>query len=163
MCIPNFHKLTGSLISLKLFFASFISHYLQRQDGQPKKHLCVRVCVSINPFCQASTQPFLSKLPAWSRSLLCWGEKLEEKACGTPAAPRPGLCGRRSRGWAWDLVHAGALCGSCDWRFNRFSLGHPGATPHSLSHLGNGGEKTITHIFSSLLLPVCPQSCIADV
>jgi len=169
MCVPNFWMLTGSFIYLwfTLVLASFYSpHHAHRKDRESwKVFVCVFVCVraSVNPFCQVLAQPFLSKLPAWSRSPLCWWEELEEKACGTPAAPRPGLCGRRSRGRAWDLVRAGALCGSCDWRFNRLSLGHPNATLHSLSHLGNGGKKTITHIFSNLPLPVCPQSRISDV
>lgn len=117
---------------------------------------------SVNPFCQVLAQPFLSKLPAWSQSPLCWWEELEEKACGTPAAPRPSPGPSTHEGRAWDLLRAGALCGSCDWRFNRLSLGHPSATLHSLSHLGNGGKKTITHIFSNLPLPVFPQLCVSD-
>lgn len=170
MCVPYFQMLTGSLIYLRFFFSpptsSFFSHHAHRQDRQPKKHwgLCECVCMhaSVNPFCQVFAQPFLSKLPAWSWSPLCWWEELEEKAYGTPAAPRPGLGPSAHEGRSWDLLRAGAQCGSCDWRFNRLSLGHPSATLHSLSHLGNGGKKTITHIFSNLPLPVFPQSCISD-
>lgn len=133
--------------------SSFFSpHYAYRQHRQPSKafeFVCVWVCMhaSVNPFCQVLAQPFLSKLPAWSWSPLCWWEELEEKVCGTPAAPRPGPSSYTREGWAWDFLRAWALCGSCDWRFNRLSLGHPSATLHSLSHLGNGGEKdNYTHI-----------------
>lgn len=119
----------------------------QARQTARKAFVCLRA--SVNPFCQVSAEPFLSKLPAWSLSLLCWWEKLEEKACGTPAAPRLGLGSSARKDRAWDLVLARALCGSCDWRFNRRSPGRPSATPHSLSHLGNGGRKRQLHTYSA--------------
>lgn len=150
MCVPNFQILSGSLIyHLSFFSPDFIfSHHALRQDRQPKKLVCVCMHASVNPFCQVLAQPILSKLPAWSWSPLCWWEKLEEKACGTPTAPRPGPGPSARKGRAWDLVRAGALCGSCDWRFNRLSLGRPSATLHSLSHLGNEGKRQL-HTYSA--------------
>lgn len=103
----------------------------------------VRVPPPVNPFCQVSVQPFLSKLPAWSRSPLCWWEEWEEKAFGTPVAPSPSPGPFAHEGRAWDLLRAGALYGSCDWRFNRLSLGHP-CIPF---HTSETGEKdNYTHI-----------------
>lgn len=157
MCVPNFQTLTASLIYL-CFFSSPTSSFSfppcpQARQTAPKALEFVWVCMraSVNPFCQALAQPFLSKLPAWSRSPLCWWEELEEKACGTPAAPRPSPGPSAHEGRAWDLLRAGALCGSCDWRFNRLSLGHPSATLHSLSHLGNGGKRQL-HTYSATAL-----------
>lgn len=94
--------------------SSHVSHHAHRQDRQPwKAFVCMCVRASVNPFCQVLAQAFLSKLPAWSRSPLCWWEELEEKACGTPAAPRPcpGSSARRGlglgfgsrRGSVWQL------------------------------------------------------------
>lgn len=171
MCVPHFQMLTGCLIYLWFFSPLLHLFFPTMPTGKTDSPKSIRVCVcvsvcmhaSVNPFCQVLAQPFLSKLPAWSWSPLCWWEELKEKAYGTPAAPRPGLGPSAHEGRSWDLLRAGALCGSCDWRFNRLSLGHPSATLHSLSHLGNGGKKTITHIFSNLPLPVFPQSCISDV
>lgn len=100
---------------------------------------------SVNPFCQVSVQPFLSKLPAWSQSLLCWWEGWEEKAFGTPVAPSPSPGPSAHEGRAWDLLLAGALYGSCDWRFNRLSPGHP-CIPF---HTSETGGKRQLHTYSA--------------
>lgn len=148
----NLQKLMWSFICFFFLFCyfpleSFASHHAHRQDRQPAKHLCVFLRASVNPFCQVSAELFLSKLPAGSLSLLCWWEKLEEKACGTPAAPRLGLGSSARKGRAWDLVLERALCGSCDWRFNRLSPGRP-MQPYIPCHTSEtgGGKDNYTHI-----------------
>lgn len=115
--------LTGSLICLWVPPPPLTSFFPTMPTGKtdsPQKAfeivcVCACVCVhgSVNPFCQVLAQSFLSKLPAGTWSPLCWWEELEEKACGTPAAPRlgpgpsarqrPGLGFAVCRGSVWQL------------------------------------------------------------
>lgn len=126
-------------------------------------HVCV--WASVNPFCQALAQSFLSKLPAWSWSpLVLVEEGLEEKACGTPAAPRPGP---RLLHPQWPGLGFGVCRGSV-WqlwltlqsplpRTPQFNPTFP-FTPRK-----RGEKDNYTHIQQPTSPPVCPQSCISDV
>lgn len=128
--------------------------------------VCVYVCVyaSVNPFCQVLAQSFLSKLPAGTWSPLCWWEELEEKACGTPAAPRPGP-GPSAR----EKPGPGIWCapGLCVAAVSDASIASPRdapAQPCIPFHTSEtGGKKdNYTHI-QQPPFPVCLQSCIIDV
>lgn len=157
MCVPYFQILTGSLIYI--WFPPPHTHSTlsfsfppcpQARQTAPKAFgfVCVRVCMhaSVNPFCQVLAQPFLSKLPAWSRSPLCWWEELEEKAFGTPAAPRPSPGPSAHEGRAWDLLYAGL----CVAAVTDASIASPRDTPVQPCipfHTSETGEKdNYTHI-----------------
>lgn len=151
--------LTGSLIYIWFLSPRVIFYFPTMPTGKtdsPQRPRCVSpvpvrahvhgcVLSSVNPFCQVSARPFLSKLPAWSRSLLCWWEEWEEKAFGIPVAPSPSPGPSAHEGRAWDLLRAGALYGSCEWRFNRLSPGHP-CIPF---HTSETGGKRQLHTYSA--------------
>lgn len=118
--------------------------------------VCVYVCVyaSVNPFCQVLAQSFLSKLPAGTWSPLCWWEELEEKACGTPAAPRPGP-GPSAR----EKPGPGIWCapGLCVAAVSDASIASPRdapAQPCIPFHTSEtGGGKRQLHTYSATSLP----------
>lgn len=122
-----------------------------RQDRQLQSiPVGVWVCVCM-PLLTHSIppQPFLSKLPAWPQSPLCWWEELEEKACGSPAAPRPGrgpLC-LRGPGLGFAACHGSV------WQLwltlQSPRCGTPQYNPAFPFTPRKRGGKTITHIFST--------------